>query len=853
MMSPIANFKLLCAIAVALGGASAAVSAQTATSQGTADSAIAAQPLEEALKIVERRTGLQIVYVTALVEGKYSKGAPAGLPATQALTHVLEGTGLTFKFLTDHTVAIQSPRESGASVAQSPGMQRIAQAQAVAETQNANGPQATTSNGGAAAADTSAVTLDEVIVQGLRFHGPEASTALKVPLSIKDTPQTVVAITGDMMDFASIKTFKDVYRVDPTGGATHRVDNASVNYFRGFLQQSNNAIKVDGFRLRSSFNLDFAPFERLELVKGATSTMYGQNSIAGTLNAISKMPKSEFGGELKAEIGSFDHYRVDADIYGPLTDDGALAYRLVGARLDEDSYLDYAGKKTTVIAPTLRYQIGEDTTVFARVNYQKTDSVTMWGGGLQYLGDWDEAYETGFDPALLVMPNLPRSHFNGASWNNAEHEAKLIQAGLEHGFDNGWVLRAYAQRNKQDIFYAREFTALFQADGVPLHAVAERNDNRFTLEGAEVNLYGDIELWGRPQTLFIGADYSSLENPLLYSRVNVNSPSIFDPTFNTAVPPVRSLTDYTVFSQYRSVQKNTGATAQVFIRPLDGLILLVGGRYSKDENGTRSRCCGAGVLAGTVPYNKAEVKVDSFTMQTGVTYALTQNLNLYASYGETYSPQTGLVNANTYVDPEEGTATEIGLKGAHSERFSYSLALFDMERTNIAQSRPGTVYVDPIGTQRSRGVEAEFQGTIVRGWELFGALGWMKAEFADGQYKGLQPVEAPRFGLSLFTSYELQQGPLRGVGIGAGVVHKRGRETFFIDLGPDGRPLAYDFGDFTEVDLRVFRNTEHWRLQLSVTNLLNEEYFTSDSYNGLDSGIHINPARTVIGQASYRF
>ncbi|HWK73731.1 MAG TPA: TonB-dependent siderophore receptor [Povalibacter sp.] len=799
-----------CAAAIVLAGGVWTGIAQAAETVKAFD--IPAKALAEALVEFSRQSDVIVVAPQTMTSGKISSAVSGTMTPQQAVEQLLKGTQLRYIIEADGSIVVRGANQ-----------------------EVSNRP-----------------VVEEILVQGVRFHDDIAGTAMKVPLSIKDTPQTVLAITGDVMDFAAIKTFQDVYRVDATGGTTHRTDNFTVNYFRGFRQQSNNAIKIDGFRLRADFNLDFAPLERLELVKGSTSTLYGQNSIAGTLNAVSKMPQDQFGGSAKLEVGSFNHYRVDADVYGPLTDDGALTYRIVGARLDEDSYLDYAGKKTTVFAPTLRYEFTPDTSAYVRFNYQKFNLVPQWGTGLQYLGDIDQGFATGFDPTLLVIADVPRSFFNGASWNHSEFEAKILQASLEHRFADGWTLRLNAQHNDQDLLYEQRESGFPQANGVPWFAFVARNDNEFTLDGAELNVYGDVELFGRAQTLFLGVDYSKLNNPLLYSSFyDMVSPSIFDPSYNTAVARP-GVSEYTDLFQRRLTQESFGVTAQVFIRPLDRLTLLLGGRYSHDQNADGTRFGDATLPGSDTPFDVLDLKTSVTTLQAGLTYALTPDLNFYASYGETFEPQTLLAGPNRFIDPEEGVAKEIGLKGALSARFSYSLALFDMERSNIAQGRFGTPFSDPIGTQRSRGVEVEFQGTLIPGWELFGSLGWLDAEFIDGEFKGYRPENAPKFGLSMFTSYEIQNGALQGIGVGAGVVYKSGRTNFFTQLGTDGLPLRYDFGDYTEVDLRIFRNFKRWRLQLAATNLFNEKYYTP-AYNGFGFGVHVNPARTVIGHVLYQF
>ena len=218
-------------------------------------------------------------------------------------------------------------RLQSAALASCLGMVATYQAQAAAETAGSDG-------------------LEEVVVSAIRFKSTEPITALKLPVSVKDTPQSVMAVTGDVIDFASIKTFQDVYKVDASGGTSHSLDSFPRNFYRGFLQQGNNAIRIDGFRMPADLQLDLEPYERFEIVKGATSTLYGQNPIAGTLNAISKEPTASLGAEVGLELGSYDHYRATGDVHGPLTQSGNLQYRLVGAWMDEDSFLDLANHRS---------------------------------------------------------------------------------------------------------------------------------------------------------------------------------------------------------------------------------------------------------------------------------------------------------------------------------------------------------------------------------------------------------------------------------------------------------------------------------------------------------------------------
>ena len=123
---------------------------------------------------------------------------------------------------------------------------------------------------------------------------------------------------------------------------------------------------------------------------------------------------------------------------------------------------------------------------------------------------------------------------------------------------------------------------------------------------------------------------------------------------------------------------------------------------------------------------------------------------------------------------------------------------------------------------------------------VIGSLAVLDAEYVKGQYTGLQPPNAPEFGLSLFANYQVVQGPLAGLGVGGGVVHKDGLRTF----AQFSNNFEFDFGGFTEIDAKVTYDLEDWTFALSATNLANTKYYTT-AFNRLFNGVHVNPARAV--------
>lgn len=771
------------------------------------------QALSESLKAVASQTNTNVMAPPRLVDGIQAPAVSGAMTTREVLSKLLDSTQLEYHFVNDRTVIIRKQGSFEVALA---------------------------SGGGTAGGDA----IEEVVVRGVQFRfDDKVSSANKMPLSVKDTPQTVKVVTQDLIEFAGLRKFDDFYKVDASTSPSHTGNQYSRNYFRGFESFGANSMKVDGFRTTGLVQFDLASFERFEVVKGSTSTLYGQNAIGGTFNAISKMPQRQFGGSASMEVGSYSHYRADVDFYGPLAADGNLSYRVVAARLDEESYLDFAYDRRTVLAPTLRYEFDEDTSLTTRVYYQRSDFSPYNGFGAQFIGTDPD------DPAQQIasnyrVPKVPASRTGNSPWNDAYKEALIAGTQLEHGLGS-WTLRGNLQYT--DIQTDSPGALVFGTDqnGLSDSIVYRYDADGYTYAG-EVNLFGDVSLFGRKHTLFFGVDYASGdERSTTGSEYLVGADtgfSILNPDYDVLRPPVGGYP--TVFKR-EADSEASGITAQALIRPLDGLTVILGTRYSRDVQSSRTACCDPdGVLGPT-----DELKEEEWTYQTGVTYELTPSLNMYASYGTTFTPQSGLGLSGRPLAPEKGEAREIGFKGdVPGYKLSYAVALFDMDRTNISQSIPGTQFSSLIGVQSSKGVELDLQGEVLKGWEVFASLAWMDAEYTEGEFKGIKPPNAPEFGVSAFTSYEIQSGQLRGLGFGGGVVHKRGRDTTDLNSG-----IPIDFlGNITEVDVRAFYTLAQWRLDVSVSNLLDERYY-STPYGRLNFGYQINPARQVKAVVQYRF
>ena len=844
--------------------AGAVRSAMTMASGAPVELNIEAQPIGDALNEFGRQTGLHVVLYSALGKGLHSPRLVGSYTVSAALARLLENSGLRYEPLDDRTVAIlplsgATAENADDAATDYPPARPAGGAEAGERLRLAQAPTQSAAQPGEA-------SLEEVVVTSkVVFTQNDAFGATKMGLAVKDTPQTVMVVTSDMMDFSGMRSFNDFYNLDPSGGPDHTTDGYPRNYYRGFRQQGNNAIRVDGFRMPGNIDLDLATFDRFEVIKGPTSTLYGQNSIAGTLNAVSKVPQQRFGTDLRLEAGEFGDYRLDADVTGSLAGQDAWSYRLIGAYQDGDTFFDFSGERRKLLSASLQYAPSDATRFILATTYQKNRITMQWGSPLQLAGNGTADAAERARTEGLKIPDVPRSRYYGMPWNYADTEAMFVRLQGEHTFGNDWKLRAHAQYSdltRQGQRFSP--TGPYDQDGFAYWVAMYGNDEQSGLYGGEINLFGTVEALGREHTLFFGVDHSEIRKDQLNGYEDVSfgyedsAFNIFAPDY-TAFQPHASVREFSGRDDYGERSELSGATVQAILNPADKVRVLIGGRYSRDTLFSRIR---EGAVPGgsSGPYTTiADVDFEELVYQAGLTYELTPALNLYASYGETFDPKTDRVfveddPAGRLIAPEKGLNYEIGLKGGPSRELSFGLALFQMERTNISQAdvlHPG--YSVAIGTQRSRGVELTTQGRVTPAFNVFASVAYLDAQFTEGEYAGLQPANAPKFGASVFGSYEILNGGLKGLGFGFGVVHKSGRTTF--DQGwsaAPARPVNFDFGSFTEVDGRIFYSRDRWMYALEATNLFDEKYYSS-AFTYLRTGVEVNPPRMLRASLRYRF
>lgn len=749
---------------------------------------IAVQPLSSALTELGMQTNLQILYSPDQVAGIKSRAVSGSLEPSQALSELLKGTGISFQ-INGNTVTLMSG--GGASLQLG----------------------ATTISGqalGLTTEDTGSYTTGAT------------TTATKLPLTLRETPQSVTVVTRQQMDDRGAQSIADVLRNTP-GISVQQYDSDRTEYSaRGFaitnFQYDGVNTIYDGVYDEGATHVDMATYDRVEVIKGATGLMTGSGDPSATVNLVRKKPTKEFKASITGTAGSWDNYRTEGDISGPLNDTGTVRGRFVGAYQDKDSYIDHYSQKKDVYYGILEADLTDDTLLtFGIDNQSVTPRGSSWTGNPVYFSDGGRT-------------DFSRSFNPGADWSRRDFDTTTYFASLEQALANDWKLKLSLNQKTTD-----HDTQLASASGGnPDRATGEgmflywgRWEGHRVQDTADVNVSGPFTLGGREHELVAGfmASHSRQTGATFDTSAFEMVPgSIYD--WNGTLPKQ----EFPKNGKYERTQSQNGIYLATRLRPTDDLSFILGSRLSTFKyNEDYSYNPGAGLDDTHASYKEHGV----VTPYAGVVYDLNDTYSVYGSYTSIYQPQIYKdVNGSTLA-PVEGNAYETGLKAAYFEgKLNASLAFFRIEQDNVAESI-GTNPVTNEGIYKAidgattNGVELELAGEVAPDWNVSAGYTYARTRDQDEQRIFGYPLSTskPEHVVRTFTTYRLP-GALNQVTIGGGVSWQ---SAFYgkIYSAPAGDYTQIKQGGYTLVDLMTrYAYDDHLSFTVNANNVFDKKYLT---------------------------
>jgi len=713
-------------------------------------------------------------------------------------------------------------------------------------------------------ADKDVTALDQVTVMGrnVRFGNapPEPdgykaeyqTTATKMAMSLKETPQAISVVTRDLMDVRQVDGLDHALELttgvsgggggfaSPGGPFTGRSGYSRSYVVRGYSQNYLHGVKTDGFSAGGLADIDLAAYERVEVVKGP-SGFFGQGSIGGFINLTRKKPQAEFEASVSGQLGSYDTYRAEADITGSLTDDGDVRGRLVMVQGDEGSFVDDISTDTTLFAPSIEFEINDKTRALVQLLYQKEEFDVNNGQPMYLDGDRYRLF------------NLPRSfQFGAIGDDRSESEIKDISIRIDHEISDRWLGTLLLQRSEtyKDAFQGNY--GYYYSGNIYIGRNRDITDaERWT---GELRVEGAFDAFDQEHKVLFGLEHSNRKsvrnNGSAYmqdSFGNNLTTDLYNPNF--ASFGIYAIGDVPLDNKIdaKDETKQKAAYLQTVLSVSDRTKLLFNARYDHSEFKSSH------IAGGT----NSERKDHELTLRLGLTQKLNQNLSAYAAYGESFET-TYHEGRNGPLAPTRGEGYEIGLKGDwFDNKLGASLAIYRQDLTNRAVRDPnngmGENYSIAAGLHRTEGIELEVAGSPIPGLNLSMAATWMDNEFLDDrdEFYGFSISGSVDRQFSIYANYEIQEGTFKGLATGLMYLNM-GKQQLLPYQWPTGYSQAYIDG-YERVDLDFSYNAvPNWDMSLVVRNVFDEKYIEQGStrFSALN---FVGAPRSALFKATYNF
>ncbi|MGM7319047.1 TonB-dependent siderophore receptor [Idiomarina sp. ST10R2A5] len=642
-----------------------------------------------------------------------------------------------------------------------------------------------------------------------------ATTATGLPLTLRQTPQSISVIDRDFIDGFALDTVADVMQFAP--GIQAQQAETDRFFFRSRGRDVTN-FQFDGVPIayNSFFSealADSVVFERVEIVRGATGLLTGAGEPSAAINLIRKRPKTEDGGYASVGIGSWSNYRFEADHSQTLTEDGNVKARVAMAYEEGESYVDLSEKENAQIYAVVTADLTTQTRLTVGADYsERTPKGSMWGALPLFYDDGTQA------------DDLPVSTTTASPWNRWDRESTNVFAQLEHAFDNGWDLQMDVERREGEmtgeLLYVSGFPNKETGVGLigsPAIYLSEREQTSFRALAS-----GPFELFGREHQLTAGALYSKQDvSSQQYGAIddgrfefNEYKQIVLGNFFNWG-----NGIDRPTFGGAPSISteaiKQQGIYAAAQFSLTDELTAILGNRLTTYDTQAQSPWA-------TSNYENSNVN----TPYVGLVYDVTDIISTYASYTEIFQPQNALDVNGELIGPVEGSNAEVGVKGDFfNEALSASFAVYKVKEDNLAISDPdatgpipGTEIDPSIGVDgaESEGYELELNGKPTDALNIFFSYTHNESTDRDGSdYAPYLPEDMIKASV-LYTATDALK-----LGVNASWQSEVSNPTVI------GMPTFYQEGYTVVNAMANYQIGKNLDLSLNVNNLFDEKYYSS--------------------------
>ncbi|WP_339532650.1 TonB-dependent siderophore receptor [Pseudomonas mucidolens] len=630
------------------------------------------------------------------------------------------------------------------------------------------------------------------------YHATRSASATRTDTSIHETPQSITVVSRDVVEDLGATRLQDALDYAGGVGRANNFGGQGLTTFtvRGF---TTGEFYRNGFPVNRGYpNMpDANTIERLEVLRGPATMLYGRGDPGGTFNVVSKQPLSERTVTLGSQINDQGMRRGTLDTSGPLDEDGRFSYRLNVVGEGGDTFRDHVETERYGIAPVLSWQVNDSTRVtfegdFMRNNHPLDRGLTRYSN---------------------QRGTASRSTFFGEKDAGKLHnDNNMAQLRFEHSLNDNWTLAGGMQWLDGTLQGNAVEAQGLGSDGRTLERNFSYRKLEWTDRDYQLNLTGKFSTGAFEHTLLTGIEYEDYDYKSIIQRssadVGTYPIDIYDPVYGQPRPPLTRTPTHD-----KENLKTYAAFIQDQVALTERLKVLAGARFERFEHDYQTYVEGA---------NGWTSSDNAVTPRLGLIYDLTDTLAVYADTARSFKPNSGANRQNAGFKPEKGKSYEVGVKWQALDRqLSVDAALYQIEKTNVLTNDPVNAdFKIATGEVHSRGFDLTVAGNLTPEWRMIGGYAYVDAEVAkDSVLKsGTRLLNIPRNSFSLLNVYEFQDGGLKGLGLGLGgkyVSERAGQQS----------ANAFLMDSYTVVDLLAYyKVNDKIRLNLDLKNLFDADY-----------------------------
>lgn len=677
------------------------------------------------------------------------------------------------------------------------------------------------------------------------------STA-KSNLTTMENPQPVSIVTHEIIEQQQMRQLSEVIQNVNGLYVTSSRGNSQASFGgRGFTFGSENIFK-NGARINSGVNPEVSGLERVEVLKGATALLYGNVAAGGIINMITKKPLFKSGGTLGFSAGRWDVYKPTVDFYGPLTD--KIAFRVNGTYEKANSFRDVVNSEKYYFNPSFAFNIGSKTQIIVEADYLSNNFTPDFGLGT--LENPDKSYS--------LNTISPISTFFGTEWQYQKIEQAASDIILNHQFNEKWTLNAVVsyQNYTKDYFSTERTTWTLNNNRYRWRRNLNRTYNEQNYNSAQVNLNGEFSTGKVNHKILMGADADYLTS---------DSYTYYDPNRNNAVYGTSyyfgtngdaggyvylddpnswkggTMPSSNKYDKTRIPTRRIGLYAQDFISLTKKLKVIAGLRYSYLENKTTLV---TNFLSNfKIGKDNSATADRAFSPKAGLVFVPNDNLSLFATYTNSFSPNTGRdVSTDSGLQPSIIDQFEVGIKkNIWRNAVAFNITAYQILNRNFYQQAQflsnGEANSDAnikefAGQLLSRGVEADITGNPSQNLSLIAGFAYNHAVYRDtpelfGYVENQRAVRTPATTVNGSVFYTFDQW-IKGLKIGGTYYFIGDRLAGWNDTKTGANSLEarngvsriFKLKDYNIFDLSIGYECKKFLIQGKIGNLFDTENYT---------------------------